>query len=992
MKVRKKLHIAALVLAVIAALGVISSLGVSLPVPMVGTYALQGPTAANSAEGITSIIDSQSRRLLILDGDDAVSSAVTLDSADSPVDMARDTCVSGGYVYIVGLIYDQTGDLVCKESVLKYDTRGQLVDTVFELESDEENRHTILSICPAEHGIYAVVKHNVEDSSYDGRAVEIMELGDEGARVVKSIDAQAFSIRQISYNPVSGDYIGLNVLGALTEDGTMFAPNDLPDYAFTSLALDDAGVVYACDDMSSSVVKVSGKDVERLFGGEGFGRVNYSDGQIIASDIQGNEVIVCRTDGAGERTIGPVILPSRMLNVRATLVWLFAIYLAVLIAVLLIRRIISAVTNEKTNRLGAMLGSVVVVGVIAMAVGYLSVSAYQQMYDTRAREVNAFSDYLAATSSTVSEDIEAVGTRELFRASGEKLEQAIGAMAGIDEYMSALANAANANDIDLYFSVYAHDEHGVFCLYDSSLERVFGTSMTDENSRLAVEEAFTSKQAENTLYTGSTLRDATLYRLVSIPSSDGKELAGVVELGSRMKSLQASTATGQFQSVVALLVMMLVVYLTYTEMRAGVKCYLKHRKLLDVNIRDSVAVLARPLSFVVTMLQSVDAVMTVLIARELVGRMGMATDSVLVALPAVFLGLGMIVGEILYARLSSRVGLRKLATVAAGTMLVFALMTIPVVAYGALWMYCIAKFLMAAPFSLLYAICFALPRHAQSQEVQKRAGNGVTLTDTSAAALGTVLGGYVASVFGSPWVYLLVALVSIPVLFIAARLIPRGYRPLEDEKMDGTFLKNTAKLITNRTSVALALFLAFPIVLAGGYNSFLFPLYSADAGLTPASINNMFVLGQLVVYVLISFIAKTRTRYGDWKVGTLALALAGMVLLLLSLNQTIIWAVVAIALVGVFSKSANAWKAMWTLAADERGFPAAFGMATVLSTESVALIVRPIVLGTVLSVNQPLAVIIMGSVCVVCAVLFVLLTRNSCINESHRAQSSQSGA
>lgn len=77
------------------------------------------------------MVDSQSRRILILDENDAVTALVDVGSADSPAETIGDVCVSGDYIYAVGRLYGASGDLAAKEFVLKYDSRGTLVDEVY---------------------------------------------------------------------------------------------------------------------------------------------------------------------------------------------------------------------------------------------------------------------------------------------------------------------------------------------------------------------------------------------------------------------------------------------------------------------------------------------------------------------------------------------------------------------------------------------------------------------------------------------------------------------------------------------------------------------------------------------------------------------------------------------------------------------------------------------------------------------------------------------
>ena len=182
-----------------------------------------------------------------------------------------------------------------------------------------------------------------------------------------------------------------------------------------------------------------------------------------------------------------------------------------------------------------------------------------------------------------------------------------------------------------------------------------------------------------------------------------------------------------------------------------------------------------------------------------------------------------------------------------------------------------------------------------------------------------------------------------------------------------------------RTPVALgiALFVVLPSTLAAGYASFLFPLFSADLGLSKADINNIVVLGQLVVYLCINAIERVEGRWGKWKVSTAAIALLGVVFLLFAINTTLVWSIAVIALVGLLCKSSDGWKSMWLSAAGEAGVPAGRATGTMVATRSLALVAQPFILGALLGAADSVAVIVIGVFCVICAGLFFLVTRST---------------
>ena len=77
-------------------------------------------------------------------------------------------------------------------------------------------------------------------------------------------------------------------------------------------------------------------------------------------------------------------------------------------------------------------------------------------------------------------------------------------------------------------------------------------------------------------------------------------------------------------------------------------------------------------------------------------------------------------------------------------------------------------------------------------------------------------------------------------------------------------------------AIAIALFVVLPVTVAAGYASFLFPIYSDNLGLLKSDINNIYVLGQLIVYVCIDSILGAERHRGAHRLVTMSIVLLGL--------------------------------------------------------------------------------------------------------------------
>ena len=982
MKAIRKSHIVLAVLALFAAGVLFVTYGTVLPSLPFASIQLREPTIADSDGEFTVAVDTESHRALILNETDGLTGVVSCSTIDSPIDVIIDACVKDGLIYLAGVRYEPDSETIVTERVAAYDKGGNYQGVVYEIKGAGDVPR-IKSLNDTRAGVSVAHDSFFDDGIQSPRYVIEFDIIEKKAvkKKVKEAEVHVSAIFDAAFAE-DGDggyhYATLSSRGELEGSESDYAVQVHIGHAFASIDIGEDGVLYACDDEKGALCAIAkdSQDVKVLADGTGFHGVHVNHGVISLCNSEANKVVLCDLSGAITSELTEV-KPSIGYSARMLVVWASGLYLVVLALVLGVVMLRRQIKNGNTRNIGALFTSVAIAAAVAVAVGNFSFSAYQTRQNLRANEINMCADYLSVAAYDLSDSMERIHDRNSIRGSDEGFTEA--AYDLIDAVYPALmlVESAKDNGIGLYCILYGKDDKGIYYLYGSSSEYVLGSTArkaTEKGLQAAFEDA---DAVDDKILKGSTLRDATQYRLVPIPSSDGEGVAGVFEIGSKVHSFESAIAGGLVQSILALLVMVLVVYLAYSELRACSECLFSYRERRQKDGARAVAVLTRPFTVAITMLTSIDSVMTVLIARDLLTQAGMGDSSLLLAIPAVMLGLGMIIGQGLYAFAGSRVGLRRLMAIGAILMLTCALFTIVAVASGIFWLYCVAKLTMAVPFGMLYTMGYSLPRLARNDEDRALAAGGVRRTDTSAAALGTVLGGYAAQTLGNMWVYAIVAIACFPVLLMAINLLPKGMQPLEKLAQPDNRKGLIRTFAKTAPAFSIALFIVLPATLAAGYTSFLFPLFSSDHGLLKADVNNIFVLGQLVVYLCIDLIDRAEGRWGKWKVSTVAIALLGLVFLLFAVNTTLMWSIAVIVLVGVFGKSSDGWKAMWLKAAGESGIAAGRAVSAMFATRSLALIIQPFTLSALLGATDSIAVIVIGLVCAISAGLFFLITKRT---------------
>lgn len=974
-------RIALIILTALALVVTIMSLGMVIPPTLpFGSVKLYGPICADSDGNRTVIADTEAHRVLVLDKDLHLMSVISFDEANSPLDAVTDLCITKDSLYISGIRYLEESTEINYESVFLYDFSGARGAEVYKRDADGATVPSIKSLGDAYgSAIITVVEEAKDDDSRDVARAYLID--DTGCMEYGEGELDGLEVFDAGFEPDNGYFVTISPRGMI--DDTMDVDSERlveGDYVFTSVDVNADGRVFVTEDASGKVYIIDEDSVPEVYveaAGQAYTDVNVNGDTLCACSREGDIVLVM-DNSTGDTTYLRRVELSLGYSLFLVLIWACRLFLIGEVVAVCIARARMAVATGETDGMGGLFAAFCVLLSIALAIGYASLESYNASLKTREAEISMLSEILYFKADDLTECMEACTDRHALQAQGDEFKNVAVALNELCRQVDHYSLAAESNDIGIYYRIFSKDDYGIFLLNDSAQEFVMGASMRSSAESAAIEHEFALND-EFKLREGRTLRDNTRYCLIPISSEDGERVIGVIEMGSRIRSFESQLFNSLANNVVTAFVMLFVVYIVYSELRACGRCLLEYLKFVeDHDKKDAVALLTRPFTFLITMLISTDALMSTLIGRSLLTDANLDAQGVLVIMPAMMQGVGLVCGQVAYGSLGWRVGVRRLICTFAILLMIGAVLAGFSVAKGDFWAYIAAKVILGIPFGLLYTLGYSLPRQAIDDDVRTLASGGVRRTDTSAAAMGTVLGGFVANRFGNAWVYVLVALGGALVIAFATRLVLRHQKPLESERgLEVTGAQALLSFFRQRDTLALIVLIMLPATLAGGYNSLLFPLYSADLGLSSATISYMFVLGQLVVYVLIDTLDNWDARYGKWMVAVGAVALLAAVFLLFSLNTRFTWAVVAIALVGVFCKASDDWKALWARQADVCGVPLGRATGAMFATRSVLLVVQPLILGVFLSVSESIAAILLGIICLVCVTGFVFLTHNS---------------
>lgn len=146
-------------------------------------------------------------------------------------------------------------------------------------------------------------------------------------------------------------------------------------------------------------------------------------------------------------------------------------------------------------------------------------------------------------------------------------------------------------------------------------------------------------------------------------------------------------------------------------------------------------------------------------------------------------------------------------------------------------------------------------------------------------------------------------------------------------------------------------------------------MFSADAGLSKVDINNLAVIGNIVVFACIGWLEVAESRFGLQRIGIASIGFIGLVFLLFSFNTTLVWSVAVVAVLGVLVKASNVWRGLWLGLADREGVPAGPATGTMFAVRSLTLVAQPFVMAALVGANHSNAAVVLGLFCAACAIV-----------------------
>lgn len=844
--------------------------------PFTGTLVLKYPVGASCSGVGTVILDNQGQRLLILDAENKLRNITDFTGANSPIGKASCVTMYGDRIFVIGNEQFDKGAYFSAERVVEYDMRGKPVRTVYEksyTKADRENRGTFAYLMAEADSIYLTTVANKE--------VTVLLLGEQAEPVARWTFPETVYTAGYSSAEKCGIAFGNSQTCYYFTEGNRIMPisfseylKDVVEYYTVSEASIDISAFEKCCCLPSIVINADGA------------AQYYS---VVNPDAE--QLLVITNDMSEQRDIGTIEY-SAFMRFRTIGYWLAAAFLigeAVVFAVWLL--LAKKQSKGKTTLL-------IVAGILLISVFYsgklqkASEESYINSLITQTKQFcfivgRSYGDRLAAIGKG---DISAYCTNAENQGFLDELHDMFKAMCD-----------ANDSAQSCYAACYLFDaSRTMYTFADSCYSNLPGQKVVlSEGAREILGE---SKHVPLTI---ETYMETMVYDYDYIYDSAGNEV-GVIAISGLRGNMRYVQRQNIVNTTVSLAAILIGVYMLFSVGKIF-SADLKRRRMRDsADILGKCLDLAGIFSFMQMIIYSIDGVITVYVARSLCSGMDSTVQALFIALPMTAATFGASLGVTASTPFLKWTGERKGSVISATMTVVAMLLGVVSLSTGSIFIYIACKFIAGFFFGgIVYVIQQTLPYHAKEEETRKNVLSSVQRCSVAAVSVSSLMSGYISQYLSYRAIYLLGALLCVVFIVLCLFCFTReGGKNIHEEEPKTRFsgIKYWRMFLTG-PGLMYVLFFLLPMVLVGGYKSYLFPMYTAGAGISAL------LLSKLSVFVYFSsFLLQGPVKRFAQKLNRNVALVAPMFLICACLmcfiiSPNVYWAIATLLLADVLSRA-----------------------------------------------------------------------------------------
>ncbi|MDO5329257.1 MAG: MFS transporter [Coriobacteriia bacterium] len=658
--------------------------------------------------------------------------------------------------------------------------------------------------------------------------------------------------------------------------------------------------------------------------------------------------------------------------------WLCLAYLIILAIVLTIRYFIRAYKKDLKKFFRVIIGVVIFISVMLTTL-YVCAEMYHKEKNDIYNQVQSQSLYFSETSHEIGDMFQNKNWNEDL--SGFKsYEKTINNFKNICKDLDLLCIASAKYDIDYIYQVLYYDkqEQGFRVLADSRELVVVGED--DKHFTPEAQQKVLNKEAVSG--EDRDVTDKYIYAYAPIYNSQN-EVVGCIMIGSYVQSLNSQIGNIYFRLIVLLLLVLIVIYLLTTEILETRKSFFRYRYYKKNKLFFPEINLIASIDYIKNMIFNADCVLCVLVAKEMLVQYGMENDGVLMGLPALMVGVGMLFGPFVFGFVKRFLTIKKIYVV--GSITIICTMAIAVfnVVNNMFVMFCVVKLIFGIGYSLIDVGNSTYPLFITNKKFREGIIRRLSLTDIATSVLSVTIAGQLASVFGNQSIYSFITILGILLLLVNMYVLPKNqfFKSNISEGQKKVPLKNIIKLVFSPAIIMSILFMIF-IFLINGYKSMLFPVLVSGMNYSQTDISNLFAIGATIALIFNKAYFRFNDRFDVWPAAILNLIIISIIFCIFAINSTLWWSLIAVVLVYLIHRClASQRQVLWPRQCIKSGIEPSTMQPFFSLVEGVATMLRPLILGVFINVAGNNACFMLGACLFIFTIIYFLITRNTALSE-----------
>jgi predicted MFS family arabinose efflux permease len=803
------------------------------------------------------VIDDQMSRASIIDAAGRLSGVIENSPGTLQISIGLAARTDGRYVYITNNTSLGETTAIGSESILKYDLRGNLLDTVAVINWPEDDLHS----APGILDFYFDDDGNMKIVVADDEKIELCSVGKNRNIICdQKLTFPDGGAYRCSYSEQKNCLVICTIAGEIfTYDGSALKKVYAYDgrHQMNCAVMGNDGQIYASDpnDASVFVLGENGNpeqrvsDVDCAFLSAGDGRIYFSDE--ITRVFQSVDL-----SDAGVTVLSGVPFSAgfifRYMVITLAYIWLAAGMLFYLIRWQTARR---RKRRHEEKQSEFTMNKAIVFMLVAASIVMCSFIVYY----TNEKRTDAAADEMRIAGFLSQNSGKTFGSILARAANQENISDKD--YFSIRNYLDDFWNASARNGISCYYFLELLHGDELYVFADSTGHYQPGTAFEPVSGNEEKEKVVFGKEVVH----GGNHGTWNSYDYAVAPISDSSgTVVGVIEIGTYAQTFGRK----QVRNIVSIILMGLTFLMgSIIFMDEFYKTKTALCRMREENSKERMQDLIRPLSFFYFLSISLDKLLIIIILKNLLTEDGSAKSGIM---PYVFMAgisaigfLGVPVGRALLKKYHISRLLQVLFTVVAissifaGTALIL----------HSLALYLFSECLFSLAQDTVFTVFRFMPTIYEDEKNRHRMFGSISGARSVVFVLGSALGGYLAQFLGYQAVYFAAAAVLIMPIVVSVTAI--GDIGMVDHKIAG---KEGSARISDLVRFLLSPKGALPILLTmlmvlatAGYRMYLFPVYSQSLGYDLISVSNVVVIATAIAVIFEDFNQAVTEKIGQAK-------------------------------------------------------------------------------------------------------------------------------